>query len=109
MVGKAPPKWIYHGFRGDRRPLAAFVSSEWEEWNREHQRERRQAKRQPVLERDGMICQLCRRAIEDVAEVHIDHIVPVSKGGTSVPENLQVTHGRCNLRKGAREWPVSDT
>jgi 5-methylcytosine-specific restriction endonuclease McrA len=31
---------------------------------------------------------------------HIDHIVPVSKGGKHVRENLQITHSMCNLKKG---------
>lgn len=33
---------------------------------------------------------------------HVDHKVPISKGGTSDRHNLQLTCARCNLRKGAR-------
>jgi 5-methylcytosine-specific restriction endonuclease McrA len=32
----------------------------------------------------------------------LDHIVPVSKGGTDVAENLQLMHARCNKIKGNR-------
>lgn len=32
----------------------------------------------------------------------VDHIVPLSRGGTHTQDNLQWTHLRCNLRKGAR-------
>jgi hypothetical protein len=30
---------------------------------------------------------------------HVDHIIPVSKGGTSAPENLQVVPARWNRQK----------
>jgi len=33
---------------------------------------------------------------------HVDHIVPIAAGGKHVSENLQLTHARCNLRKGAK-------
>lgn len=33
--------------------------------------------------------------------VHVDHIVPVSRGGTSNVANLQATCGTCNMAKGA--------
>ena len=34
--------------------------------------------------------------------IHIDHIIPFSKGGSSEVGNLQPAHADCNLRKGAR-------
>jgi 5-methylcytosine-specific restriction endonuclease McrA len=38
---------------------------------------------------------------------HIDHIIPLARGGTSDPENLQLLCPRCNCSKGAKdpqEW-----
>jgi 5-methylcytosine-specific restriction endonuclease McrA len=32
---------------------------------------------------------------------HVDHRIPVSRGGTSDPSNLQLAHPTCNLKKGA--------
>lgn len=32
----------------------------------------------------------------------IDHIIPFARGGTHAPENLQLAHLRCNVRKQAR-------
>ncbi len=33
-------------------------------------------------------------------ELHVDHIIPWSKGGETLPENLEVKCTRCNLGKG---------
>jgi 5-methylcytosine-specific restriction endonuclease McrA len=33
---------------------------------------------------------------------NLDHIVPLSRGGSGLKENIQLAHRRCNLRKGAR-------
>jgi hypothetical protein len=32
-------------------------------------------------------------------DVHVDHIIPISKGGLHIPENLQIIPGEDNLRK----------
>ena len=49
-----------------------------------------------VWERDNFTCQVCgsRRYLS------IDHIVPVSKGGQTIKENLQTLCLSCNSRKG---------
>lgn len=36
---------------------------------------------------------------------HVDHIVPLSKGGTHHQDNLVVMRGDLNLKKGAQFWP----
>lgn len=55
-------------------------------------------KRFMVLERDGYTCQYCgARAPE--ARLHVDHIVPVSKGGTNDLDNLVTACEQCNLGK----------
>ena len=58
--------------------------------------------RERVIERDEMVCGLCKEPVETHAGIHIDHIIPVALGGTDDLENLQVAHAHCNLRKGAR-------
>lgn len=54
-----------------------------------------------VLARDGGTCAVCRKAVAPV-DVHLDHHIPVAHGGTEEPDNLRVTHARCNLEKGAK-------
>ena len=101
-IKEPPQKWIAFGVPGDERPLASIVSRAWVEWRREQKRERRKAKRQHVIDRDGMVCQLCGGDIEDESDLHIDHAIPVSKGGSPELSNLQATHAKCNLQKGVR-------
>ena len=55
--------------------------------------------RRRVLERDGYYCVYCDEDLRD-AEIHLDHVIPESKGGPTSYDNLQVTCRKCNLAKG---------
>lgn len=55
--------------------------------------------RYTILKRDGFRCKLCGRTADDGVKLHVDHIIPVSKGGESVPENLRTLCEDCNLGK----------
>jgi hypothetical protein len=54
-----------------------------------------------VLTRDSFRCRSCGRspAVERGVVLHVDHIIPWSKGGQTVDENLQTLCDRCNLGK----------
>lgn len=52
-----------------------------------------------VLMRDGARCQLCGATPQKGATLHIDHVIPFSKGGGNEIENLQVLCEYCNLGK----------
>lgn len=98
---RKPPFWLDLG-------LAQIPSRSWWEWHWQRGVDpdaRRPslppALRQFVITRDGYVCGLCGGDVEPT-DVHIDHIVPYSKGGRHVAGNLQVAHSRCNMRKGAR-------
>ena len=54
-----------------------------------------------VLRRDGYRCGHCFREV-DRSLLEIDHIVPLSLGGTDDPSNLQTLCRTCNRRKGNR-------
>lgn len=58
--------------------------------------------RHEIMERDDYTCQICGKYIPDEVGLHIDHIVPIEKGGKSVPSNLQVLCSKCNGSKGAK-------
>lgn len=103
-----PPAEFPVGAAGSASPLAWLPKRSWLEWHLF--RGIAPAARRPtispglraaVIARDGYVCQLCGLPV-DPSDVHIDHIKPHSKGGATVLGNLQVTHSRCNLMKGAR-------
>jgi hypothetical protein len=62
------------------------------------------ALRYKVLCRDHFRCQICGRSpAKDIGvELHVDHIIPWSKGGQNTEENLRVLCFDCNLGKGAK-------
>lgn len=57
------------------------------------------ALRLKIKERDNYTCRMCGKRMPDEVGLHIDHIVPISKGGKTVESNLQVLCDKCNLRK----------
>lgn len=64
--------------------------------------------REKVYERDNGICGLCGEKIElrytapHPKSLSLDHIVPLTKGGAHIYENVQIAHYGCNSRKGNR-------
>jgi 5-methylcytosine-specific restriction endonuclease McrA len=57
--------------------------------------------RQIVLERDEGICGICGLPT-DRDDFHVDHVIPLSKGGLHCYANVQVAHPFCNIGKGAK-------
>jgi hypothetical protein len=45
-------------------------------------------------------CGLCGQRVHTIDDCELDHIVPFSQGGLTVPDNAQVTHRYCNRKKG---------
>jgi len=55
--------------------------------------------RHEVFKRDNYTCVECGAKKEDGATLHVDHIIPISKGGTDELSNLQTLCSECNLNK----------
>jgi 5-methylcytosine-specific restriction endonuclease McrA len=53
--------------------------------------------RERILIRDAYLCQYCGNDATTV-----DHVIPISKGGTDEPDNLLAACSRCNYSKGNR-------
>ena len=65
---------------------------------------------QQVLDAYGFLCHLCGIAIDMTAPrrsglknwemgLHIDHVIPLSKGGADSLVNVRPSHGLCNSKK----------
>ncbi len=69
--------------------------------------------RTEILERNGFTCQLCGAGPGDPdpfnpsrkIRLHIDHIKPVSQGGTDDKSNLRVLCSACNQGRGNIQLP----
>lgn len=57
--------------------------------------------RERIALRDNFTCQMCGKYMPDSVGLHIDHIIPISKGGKSIPSNLQVLCSKCNGTKSS--------
>lgn len=64
-----------------------------------------------VLKKYGTKCHICGLEIDLNANrlpgkigwqnsLHIDHVIPIMRGGADVLENVRPSHGLCNLKKG---------
>lgn len=65
--------------------------------------------KQEIHERDNYTCVYCGAPSE-----HIDHVVPISRGGTDNYENLVASCQSCNLTKGTKllselGWTIGDS
>lgn len=58
--------------------------------------------RNKIALRDNFTCQNCGKYMPDGVGLQIDHIVPIAKGGKSIPSNLQVLCSKCNGRKSGK-------
>lgn len=47
-------------------------------------------------------CTVCRLVVKPTDSWHLDHITPLTHGGTTSLANCGPAHSSCNLRKGAQ-------
>lgn len=75
-------------------------SEEYKKADKKYQRKALTASlRYDILKRDGFRCVLCGRTPKDGITLHVDHILPVSKGGLTEPSNPRTLCSICNLGK----------
>jgi len=57
--------------------------------------------RKKVYERDHGCCHLCNNPVA-FKNMHLDHVIPVSRGGEHSYANVKASHATCNLVKGSK-------
>lgn len=70
--------------------------------------------KQNILDKWGTCCHICKEEIDLTAPrsqrykgwergLQLDHVIPVSKGGTDTIDNVKPAHGICNLSKATKD------
>ncbi|MEV4606157.1 HNH endonuclease [Neorhizobium sp. LMR1-1-1.1] len=54
------------------------------------------------MRRQKYRCAECGASVRKTTERHVDHIMPLSRGGSNGKQNLQVLCPPCNLKKAAK-------
>lgn len=54
-----------------------------------------------VFKRDSFRCRYCGASADEGARLELDHVVPISKGGTNDMANLRTACFNCNRGKGS--------
>ena len=99
-------KWTY-GLKGIKKCLEDISNHEREKETEEFRRKEERQKMTPglryeVMKRDGFKCVLCGRCVQDGIKLHVDHVIPISKGGKTEMNNLRTLCQECNLGKGSK-------
>lgn len=68
-----------------------------------------------IFERDGWICGICDGPVDrnlkwpDPRCASVDHVVPITAGGSHTADNVQCSHLDCNLLANAKGFPKTRT
>jgi len=57
-----------------------------------------------IRDEQGSKCPGCLRTFGDEIKATVDHFVPLSRGGTNYPANIQLLCGSCNCSKNDKLW-----
>ena len=66
-----------------------------------------------IIDLYGTVCHICNEEIDMQAprspgklgwekSLHLDHVIPISRGGTDTMDNVKPSHGICNISKGTK-------
>lgn len=71
--------------------------------NPDYEKELRTKVFESAVTTDGKyVCADCVNIFPNRIPMQVDHIIPLNKGGKTVPENLQILCKYCNSKKGDR-------
>ena len=76
--------------------------------------------RQQVIDKYGYTCYLCGEETDPTAPnnmsipgwetyPHVEHVIPLSKGGSDTLDNVRIAHAKCNMAKGTQLLGESST
>ena len=86
-----------------KKKLGEMALSEIARYNPAYEKELRDGAFAAAKDEEGYYtCAACGRRDKSRIPFQVDHIVPMNRGGKSVPENLQILCRSCNGRKGDR-------
>jgi 5-methylcytosine-specific restriction endonuclease McrA len=99
-------------FRAARRAFCSRACARRHEKSERRYRKRgafvAPVRRADIIARDHGLCQICGEPVDLTARApaprspSLDHIVPLARGGTHEPGNVQLAHFLCNSLKGDR-------
>jgi len=96
--------WKPSGYTADE--IVALMDERWRKTRGAPRRSRASLAaglRFDVLTRDGFRCRYCGVSVADGAVLHVDHVIPRSKGGTDRMDNLVTACFACNVGKSDKD------
>ena len=86
----------------DKKKLIYDITISWNKKSNPERNKLTAGLRYDILKRDNFKCQICGRSAEDGVKLHVDHIIPICKGGKTTWDNLRTLCQDCNLGKGSK-------
>ena len=86
--------------KNDEYPLTKFTLDKIKEINPEYEHKLREGAFAKAKVESGYKCAHCGKIFNNRQYLHVDHIIPMNKGGLSVTDNLQILCRSCNAKKG---------